>query len=476
MSNFKVHSDALKNFMKKPHFQIFAMSFFVCFVLLVAMAKDSGSNVVPYFIASAPDPALALQTPMARSAEAPKIRIDDILGGMFSDSELVSIEVKSGDTLASMLGSIGVAYAEVHEVSKSISSVMKLSDLRPGGDRLVARIRRAGQDGKAELKSLEIIKSPALRIRAERTPEGFRAAAIKSEISAELVRAEGSISKGASLIEVATGAGIPYNVIDKFYEIFSFDVDFERDIYPGDKFNVMYEQLYSERGDYIGSGDLIFASLYLGSRGGEYKLFRYEKADGSSAYYDENGKSASKTLKKTPLNGARVSSKYGSRKHPVLGYTRDHKGVDFAAPQGTPIPAAGSGTVVEKGWKSGYGNYIRIKHNGTYSTAYGHMSSFKPGVRVGTRVAQGQVVGFVGNTGLSTGAHLHYEIIKDGVQVNPLTVKLPSTQHLPEAEIARFNSSRDRINMQFAVLDKDFSQFGNLLSLGSIVGPGAIRK
>ncbi|MDR1476863.1 MAG: M23 family metallopeptidase [Rickettsiales bacterium] len=454
------------------------MSFLVCFMFLVAMARNSGSNVAPYFTAGEPDPA-AMQTPIVRASNTARPHgINAFFNEMFSDDEEVRLEVKGGDTLASMLTSLGIAYPEIHEVSKAIDPISKVSDLRPNSDKLVVKVRRAEAEGKSktELRSLEIVKSPAYRVKAERTSGGFRTTEERSDISAELVRAEGEISKGASLIEVATSAGIPYNIVDKFYEVFSFDVDFERDIYPGDRFQVMYEQLYSERGDYIGSGELVFASIYLNSRGREFKLYRHESDKGAVGYYDENGKSASKTLKKTPLNGARVSSRYGSRMHPILGYTRDHKGVDFAAPSGTPIPAAGSGTVVERGWKSGYGNYIKIKHNGTYSTAYGHMSSFKSGIRVGARVNQGQIVGFVGNTGLSTGAHLHYEIIKDGFQVNPLTVKLPSTRNIGEAEVAKFNSGRDRINMQFAVLNKDFNQFSNLLSLGGMIPANPARK
>jgi len=212
----------------------------------------------------------------------------------------------------------------------------------------------------------------------------------------------------------------------------------------------------------------LFASLYLNSRHNEFKLFRYENEKGVVGYYDENGKGASKTLKKTPINGARISSKYGNRKHPILGYSKAHKGVDFAAPTGTPIPAAGSGKVVFRGWINGYGNYIKVKHNSAYSTAYAHMSRFKPDVKVGTYVKQGQIIGYVGSTGLSTGPHLHYEIIKDGVQVNPLLVKLPSIQNLGGTEIAKFESERDKINIQFAVLDKNFSQFANLVDIKSI--------
>jgi murein DD-endopeptidase MepM/ murein hydrolase activator NlpD len=463
----KTHGKNIGKYIAKPHFQVFLASFLICMMFFFLLSRNSGSNVGPFLTRSV-SPLISLESSAVSPAQpSPRTFFDD----MFSNVREVEFDIKGGDSISSLLSGIGISHAEILEVSRTISQMTKISDLKPGTDKLVAKIRPLdGEAGgtAAELRSLEVIKSPVYRVRAEKTAGGFRAMEERSGISAELVRKEGAIDKGASLIEIATHAGIPYNIIDKFYEVFSFDVDFERDIYPGDTFQVMYEQLYSDHGDNLGSGELVFASLYLNSRRQEFKLYRHKNENGQVSYYDENGQSATKTLKKTPINGARVSSKYGSRLHPILGYTRDHKGVDFAASHGTPIPAAGSGTVVERGWKPGYGNYIRVKHNSTYSTAYGHMSSFKKGVIMGSRVNQGQIVGFVGNTGLSTGPHLHYEIIKNGVQVNPLTVKLPSTQKLSEAETAKFNNGRDKINIQFAVLDKNFSQFANLVDLNSI--------
>ena len=391
---------------------------------------------------------------------------------MFSNSKEYVIDVKSGDSVASLLSNLGICYSEILEVSKSVNPICKLSDLKPDNDKLVVKVKpinSADAKVRTELESLEIIKSPVYKVVSFKTTDGFKTVEKKSNITAELVRGEGRIAKGTSLTEIATSQNIPYNIIDKFYEIFSFDVDFERDIYPGDRFQIMYEQLYSDAGDYLGSGDVIYASLYLNSRHQEFTLYRYENEKGVVGYYDENGKGASKTLKKTPINGARISSKFNkNRKHPVLGYSRAHKGVDFAAASGTPIPAGGSGKVVFRGWLNGYGNYIKIRHNGTYSTAYGHMSRFKPDVVVGSQVKLGQIIGYVGSTGLSTGPHLHYEIIKNGVQVNPLTVKLPSIENLTKGELARFASLRDKISIQFAVLDKNFSQFANLVDINKI--------
>ena len=469
MKKIGISGQRIKKCITKPHFQVFVASFSVCLLLFFVISKQSGSNIPPR-IQDAFDPIISTTNSVNKNIK-PIASSNGIFGGIFSNTKEYVLPIKNGDSIASILSNLGISYGEILEVSKSINPIFKLSELRPDTDKLIVRVKPlSGNDekGKVQLSSLEIVKSPIYRIVSTKTDTGFKTVESTSNINSELVRGEGIIEKGASLTQVAIQNNIPYNIIDKFYEIFSFDVDFERDIYPGDRFQIMYEQLYSDNGEYLGSGNVIFASLYLNSRRSEFRLFRYENEKGVVGYYDEDGKGASKTLKKTPINGARISSKYGNRKHPVLGYSKAHKGVDFAAPTGTPIPVAGSGKVVFRGWINGYGNYIKIRHNGTYSTAYAHLSRFKPDVRVGTQVKQGQIIGYVGSTGLSTGPHLHYEIIKDGVQVNPLSVKLPSIQNLNGNEIAKFTSIRDKINIQFAVLDKNFSQFANLIDINSI--------
>lgn len=470
MTKFKNAHKNIKKYIKKPHFQVFMVSFSLCVLFFFIISKQSGSNIAP--VKEVEFPLMPMESEIiGNSSHTIPKRINNFFDDMFSGLKEYTFEVKSGDSITSLLSPIGIPYSEILGVSKSIDPICKTSELKPNNDKLVVKVKPFDAvDGKAkaELYSLEIIKSPIYKVRAQKVADGYRTVEEKSDITSELIRREGEISKGTGLIESALAQGIPYNIIDKFYEVFSFDVDFERDIYPGDKFQIMYENLYSDRGDYIGNGEVIFASLYLNSRHKEFKLYRYENEDGRVAYYDETGKSASKTLKKSPINGARISSKYGKRKHPILGYSRAHQGVDFAAPAGTPIPAGGSGKVVFRGWKNGYGNYIKIKHNGTYSTAYGHMSAFKSGINVGTQVNQGQIIGYVGSTGLSTGPHLHYEIIKDNIHVNPLTVSLPSIKNISEKEISKFNSNKEKINIQFAVLDKNFSQFANLIDIQKI--------
>ena len=393
------------------------------------------------------DPALEIAKPAAAS-------LSDIILG----TKTAEMRVRPGDSLAGMLGKFGIQYNEVEELSATLRPIMGArGGLKAGADLVRIRYKPTENGSPARLEEVSIIRSPAYKIVAERRGERFEAGEFRSALTTHLARRSGTIAKGASLIETAQSKDVPYNIIDKFYETFSFDVDFERDIYPGDTWSVMYEKLYSEDGEYIGNGEMLYASLYLNSRGKELRLYRYENERGVSGYFDENGKSASKSLKKTPINGARISSKYGMRRHPVLGFSRQHKGVDFAAPHGTPIPAGGSGTVTARGWDSGYGNYVKIRHNGSYSTLYGHMSSFRKGIVAGARVAQGQIIGYVGSTGLSTGPHLHYEIHRDGTAVNPLAVRLPSTIQLPVGELARFENARDKLDMQFTILDRNLS-------------------
>lgn len=362
------------------------------------------------------------------------------------------IDIKKGDSFASVLSSIGIDYKEILEASKSIETLYKLSDLRPSVNKFIVRVIDK-KDNTKLLNSVEIIKDSLTKIVCFKNNDVFETVEKTNNIMVKYINKKGTILKGSNLIEIATMIGIPYNIIDKFYDIFSFDIDFERDIYPDDKFNVLYQEIYSDKGEYLGVGELIYASFDLNSRKENFKLFRYENENGVIGYYDENAKGALKALKKTPINGARISSRYGRRKHPILGYSKSHKGVDFAAPTGTPVPAAGNGRIVARGWRGGYGNYIKIKHNKTYSTAYGHLSKFNSKFKLGSFVKAGQIIAYVGSTGMSTGPHLHYEIIKNGVQVNPLTVKIPSIENIKKSELEKFFDAKDKIEIQLNLLN-----------------------
>jgi murein DD-endopeptidase MepM/ murein hydrolase activator NlpD len=223
-------------------------------------------------------------------------------------------------------------------------------------------------------------------------------------------------------------AGIPEGIILEVYDLLAFEMDFERDIRAGQKFYVLYEENFAS--DKKVENGRVLAVSFDALRG-NVQMYRYVKPNGHAGYYDANGNGAIKSLKRTPINNAKITSSFsGKRKHPVLGFTRAHKGVDFRAPTGTPIPAAGAGRVNARSFNRGHGNFVKIRHNGTFETLYAHMSKFAKGVNVGTMVRQGQIIGYSGSTGLSTGPHLHYEIIKNGVHVNPMTVKLPAIDNL----------------------------------------------
>jgi murein DD-endopeptidase MepM/ murein hydrolase activator NlpD len=241
-----------------------------------------------------------------------------------------------------------------------------------------------------------------------------------------------------SLFGAGAKAGLDEGMMVKLADVFKYDIDFIKDIRSGDSFTVIYDDIYRD-GTYYQSGDILAAEFL--NHGQRYTAYRFKKPDGSYDYYSEEGRPLRKSLLRTPVAFSRISSRFSmARKHPILGYTRAHKGVDYAAPTGTPIHAAGDGVIAYRGWEHGFGNFVLIKHNGEYSTAYGHMSRFEPGERVGTHVRQGQVIGFVGMTGLATGPHLHYEVRVFGKQENPLTITMPKPQPLPAAQLARFES------------------------------------
>jgi murein DD-endopeptidase MepM/ murein hydrolase activator NlpD len=256
----------------------------------------------------------------------------------------------------------------------------------------------------------------------------------KIPVTSEKIFVSGVIE--TSLYKAMKDKGLSEIIINEIIRIYSFDVDFQRDIYAGDNFEIYFTREKNEKNETVSIKDPEY--LMLSSRGTELPYYLYSTEE-FNEYFDENGKGMTKSLMKTPINGARLSSSYGMRKHPILGYNKMHKGVDFAAPTGTPIFAAGNGIVEYVGRNGGYGKYIRIRHDGTYKTAYAHLNSYKKGIGNGVRVKQGDIIGYVGSTGRSTGPHLHYEIIVNGQQINPATLKLPSGRKLNEQQLIDFN-------------------------------------
>tara|TARA_A100001011_G_scaffold321157_1_gene342010 strand:+ start:234 stop:1571 length:1338 start_codon:yes stop_codon:yes gene_type:complete len=252
-----------------------------------------------------------------------------------------------------------------------------------------------------------------------------------------------------NLYNSAISSGVEPNIIVEFARVFGFEVDFQRDIRKGDWFEIMYEKFEDDNSKVRDTGKIIYASMYV--NGEEINLYNF-KYNNVEEYYDIKGKSITKSLMKTPINGARLSSSFGMRKHPILGYNKMHRGTDFAAPSGTPIMASGSGTITRARWCGGGGNCVKIKHNSTYETIYAHMKAFAKGVKEGRKVKQGQIIGYVGSTGLSTGPHLHYEVLVRGKKVNSQKLKLPSGKILKGEERKQFELDRIKIDLKLANL------------------------
>ena len=249
-----------------------------------------------------------------------------------------------------------------------------------------------------------------------------------------------------SLYKAAIEKKLDPNIIVQFAQIYGFQVDFQRDIRKNDSFQIVYEEFKNDENKTVDFGNILYANLILKGKSLELYYFNSEK-DKINDHFNGSGQSIKKTLMKTPINGARLSSSFGNRKHPILGYTKLHTGTDFAAPMGTPIMASGTGVILKAGWCGGGGNCVKIKHNSTYSTVYAHMSKFARGIKKGVRVNQGQIIGYVGSTGMSTGPHLHYEVIKNGKKINSQTLKLPSGKKLTGKSREDFELAKIKINV-----------------------------
>ena len=272
---------------------------------------------------------------------------------------------------------------------------------------------------------------------------GYISKKVTKNLTKRLVYKETIITD--SLYNSAVNINIKPNIIVEFARLYGFQIDFQRDIWKDDSFQIIYEEFVNENDKIVDTGEIIFANLNL--QNNNFQLYKFEYDKDKIDYFDENGKSVKKTLMKTPINGARLSSSYGKRKHPILGYTKMHTGTDFAAPTGTPIMASGDGKVIKAGWCGGGGNCVKIKHNSTYQTVYAHMSKFGRGIKKGVRVKQGQIIGYVGSTGMSTGPHLHYEVIVNGKKVNSQKLKLPSGKILKGESRKDFEVAKIKIDV-----------------------------
>ncbi len=343
-----------------------------------------------------------------------------------------TVTVRKGDTLIELLVKRGVERADGLAAIRALAQVFDPRRLQVG-QAIALEFAASGR-----LLSLWLAASVERDVGAVRRHDGgFAADQVEHTFELGAVRAGGVIDDSFYL--TAVRAGVPQPIILATIHILSFDVDFQREIQPGDRFEVYFERYFDAEGRAVKDGEVLSTSLI--QKGGERAYYRYTPSDdGIPDYFDAEGHSVKKTLMRTPIDGARLTSRFGRRRHPILGYSRMHRGIDFGAPTGTPIMAAGSGRVEAAGWNGSYGRYLRIRHTGAFKTAYAHLSKFARGIRRGGRVKQGQIIGYVGSTGRSTGPHLHYEVHRNGRQINPLSVRLPTGRKLKGKELARFKA------------------------------------
>jgi murein DD-endopeptidase MepM/ murein hydrolase activator NlpD len=354
------------------------------------------------------------------------------------------VEVERGDTLIDILLASGVARADAVEAIDALDSVFQPRDLKPGQEITIGFDQyghHPAEDGALQLASLNLQPSVERDVVVNRNDGGgFVAEAIDRPLEMRVALAGATIE--SSLFEAGQDAAIPVDVLSQAIKAFSYDVDFQREIQAGDRFEIVYERYEDEHGQLARTGSVLYAALIQGDTAKE--IYRFEPQDGAADFYNAKGENVRKELLRTPLDVVRITSTFGMRKHPILGYSKMHKGVDFAASTGTPIFAAGDGVIAIFGKQRGYGNYIRIKHNAQYATAYGHMSRFASGLQQGSKVRQGEVIGYVGSTGMATGPHLHYEVLVNGAQINPMSVKLAGRK-LDGKELRRFEALKAEI-------------------------------
>ncbi len=351
----------------------------------------------------------------------------------------VSHKVEFGDTFDSILNQYNINKNEITIIKKKLSNKINLNNLNTN-QKIFFTIDQTNDSIKEFL--FQISNKEKIILTQDLENKNFKEEIVLTKLKKEVVYRENIIS--LSLYKSAVDQTIPINIILDFARIYGFQVDFQRDIRKLDKFQIMYEAFIDEDEKIIETGNILFANLILS--GEDNSLYFFDK-EGSIGHYDKNGKSIQKALMKTPINGARLSSPFGMRKHPIDGFNKMHRGTDFAAPMGTPIMASGSGIIKKAGWCGGGGNCVVIKHNSTYQTIYAHMSKFAKGIRNGVRVKQGQTIGYVGSTGKSTGPHLHYEVLINGKKVNSQTLKLPSGKVLKGDERKIFETKKIKLNV-----------------------------
>tara|TARA_B100001059_G_scaffold174399_1_gene174751 strand:- start:1512 stop:2798 length:1287 start_codon:yes stop_codon:yes gene_type:complete len=369
-----------------------------------------------------------------------KKSINHIFNNLSPRYKVINHKVLQGEAFDKILKSYSVPDKEIAKIKKVLNSNYNLNNLKTSS---ILNFT-IDQSNNKNITSFvfPISRTEKIQLIKDIETESFEVKTIITNLNKRIVFKEGKIRQ--SLYKAASDLGIKPNIIIEFAGLYGFQVDFQRDIRKNDSFQIMYEVFEDDNGKIFETGNIIFSDLRLS--GINNVLYYYGKKE-SEGHYDENGKSVKKALMKTPINGARLSSKFGMRKHPIDGFNKMHRGTDFAAPMGTPIMASGDGVITRARWCGGGGNCIKIRHNSTYETVYAHMKNFARGIKEGLRIKQGQIIGFVGSTGKSTGPHLHYEVIKNGKRINSQKLKLPSGKALKNKERQEFEINKIKLDV-----------------------------
>ena len=368
-----------------------------------------------------------------------KKTFNEIINNLEPRYKIYNHKIESGETFDKILRSYSIDENEITTIKKNLSKKINLNKLKTN-QKIYINLDQANNKIKEFIFQISSTEKISLSRKDQNTK--FNQEIITLKLDKKIVYNEDIILQ--SLYKAAVDKNIPPNIIIEFARIYGFQVDFQRDIRKQDKFQIMYEIFINENKKIIETGNILYANLKLS--GQDNSLYFFDEK-GSEGHYDKNGKSVQKALMKTPINGARLSSPFGMRKHPIDGFNKMHRGTDFAAPIGTPIMASGNGIIQKAGWCGGGGNCVKIRHNSTYETIYAHMSKFARGIKSGVRVKQGQTIGYVGSTGKSTGPHLHYEVVVNGKKVNSQTLKLPSGKILKGKNRKLFEVNKIRLDV-----------------------------
>jgi murein DD-endopeptidase MepM/ murein hydrolase activator NlpD len=417
-----------------------------------------GASVLPVFAsvhpAFQPGPMVTLPVPLdaialesddaalQAGAAAPEGRDPALYTSSISDDRYTVIRVEPGQTLGNIFAQLGLSSATMHKVVSHSKHAGALARLYPGNE-LVFEL------AEGQLRSLQFDLSDAERYLIEVDGNALKSRVIERALESRFGYA--AVEVRHTLFGSATEAGLSDALVLKMVEIFNFDIDFVRDLQRGDRFALVFEEVWRD-GEKLRDGNILAATFVNGGK--RFEVFRHEGLDGGVDYLSRDGKSRKRAFIRTPLEFSRVSSKFSlARRHPVLGTMRAHRGVDYAAPTGTPIRVTGHGTVAFAGWKGGYGKVVEVQHGKTYRTLYAHMNGFAKNIKVGAKVSQGEVIGYVGRTGLATGPHLHYEFHVNGQHRDPLSVDLPTADPLSGAELARFKATVGERIAQLATME-----------------------